>query len=269
MVVAIALVGCHSSVDLFGEDDGRPLEDAGPALDLTVPADGSTTACRGSAPKCYVGWSGRPACCLEPGTNASCIEGEWNCPPDTFSERECRRTDPVCEGTDGGPPPPIYDDCEVSSDCVLTGVGCCGICERPTAADVVAVNGELAEDYRLDVACVDGDPALCPGCLEVVNPHLKAVCDTSVVRAQCTVVDLEDDAFVECESSADCMLAQPTCCPCGEISAFETIAVRRDVDLVGLFCDEEMDCECEPEFDEALGAVCSGGRCDALAIGSP
>jgi hypothetical protein len=274
MVVVVALVGCHSSVDLFGEDGGSG-RDAGPAADFSVPADadrrdGSATACSGSAPKCYAGWGASSECCLEPGTDATCTsEGEWICPLDTFAEAECGRIDPVCEGIDGGRPP-LYDECEVTSDCVLTGQYCCPTCGVPTAADYAAVNEEHEEDYYLNEACPEArtEEPTCPACPEGYNPYLTAVCDETGFRPACAVVDLEEDRFSACEGDLDCKLAVPDCCFCGDVSILETIAVRADVDINGLFCDRGESCDCDPVFDPAASAVCAEGRCTVVNGGT-
>lgn len=267
MVVVFALAGCHSSVDLFGEDGGT-ARDARPASDLSVPPDGPAV-CPGTPPKCYSGWGGSPDCCLEPGTEASCVAGEWVCPLDTFVEVECARLDPVCEGTDGGRPP-LYDDCEVTSDCVLTGEYCCPTCGIPTAADVAAVNEAHQEAYYLNEACPEArmEEPLCPACPEGLNPYLTAVCDESGFRPACAVVDLEADRFSACEADGDCKLAVPACCFCGEPSPFETIAVRTDVDIHALFCDRGTECDCEPVFDASASAACDEGRCAVINSGT-
>lgn len=268
MVAVIVLLGCHSSVDLLGEDGGS-RSDAQPSEDSFVPPDGPPTVCPGTAPKCYEGWGGSSDCCLEPGAEATCADGDWICPLDTFAAAECGRIDPVCESADGGPPP-LYDDCEVTSDCVLTGQGCCPTCGTPTAADYAAINEEYEDDYYLNEACPEArmEEPICPSCPAGYNPYLTAVCDDSGFRAACAVVDLEAERFSACEGDLDCKLAVPACCFCGEPSILETIAVSTTVDIDAIFCDGDVGCDCEPAFDPSVSAACSEGRCVVLDSGT-
>ncbi len=261
VAVMVGAVGCHSKIDIIGEDaaTGR---DARPPSDSAIPPDG-TAGCPGPAPKCYQGWSRSSDCCLEPGTEATCEADRWTCPADTFFEAECGRIDPVCEGVDMGRPP-LYDDCGLSSDCILTGRYCCPTCGEPTAADYAAINETYAEDYYLNEACPearDGE-VLCPECAEGYNPHLAAYCDVTGFRPACAVLDLEEESFRTCSGDGDCKLAVASCCECGTVSELDTVAVRADLDVSALLCDDG--CDCEPTFPDGVSAACVTGQCTVL-----
>lgn len=228
-----------------------------------VPADGGA-GCFGPTPLCYEGWSGSTDCCLEPGTPASCAGGGWQCPAGTYSSAECGRLDPVCEGVDGGPGTGLYDDCAVTSDCTLVATTCCGTCGQPARGDVDAVHVDRTTAYYLDVACPEArsEPPICPDCAGMPNPHLAATCDMTGFRPACAVVDFAEPEFASCTADTDCRLAAPECCACGEISPYETIAVRNDADLSAVLCDHELACPpCAPIFDERATARCDAGQC--------
>jgi len=264
---------CHSKVEFFGEDAAVDRRDAQPFTDLFAPpADGAGPpdgpGCPAPAPKCYEGWSGSSDCCLEPGVEATCRASGWSCPVDTFRTAECGRFDPVCEGADGGPPP-LYDRCDVSSDCALTRGACCDPCGVPAASDFAAVNESLAEDYYLNEACPEASdgPVICPECATAPNPHLAAYCDDTGFRPACGVLDLEADRYRTCSDDRECKLAVADCCPCGDIAEIDIVPVREDLDLEALLCDDSVSCDCEPLFPDGIEAVCAAGQCE-LAYGS-
>lgn len=266
VAMVVGAFGCHSSVDLFGDDAAVGREDAQPPSDSAVPFDG-TAGCPVPAPKCYQGWSGSSDCCLEPGEEASCESTGWTCPTDSFREAECGRLDPVCEGPDGGPPI-LYDSCGASSECTLVGRECCAPCGEPTAADFAGINETYSDQYYLNEACPearDGE-VLCPDCPAGFNPHLAAYCDVTGFRPACAVLDLEEDRFRTCSDDRECKLATATCCPCGDISEIDTVAVREDLDLESLLCDGG-GCDCEPVFPDGVSPICLAGQC-TVAYGS-
>lgn len=229
------------------------------------PFDAGPTACTGPTPLCYAGWSGSPACCLEPGTAASCVGGSWQCPSGRYLASACGRIDPICESADGGPGPGLYDDCTVTSDCTLVGRSCCDPCGRPELEQVAAASTDRTSDYYLDVACPEArdEPPICPECASMPNPHLVATCDQTGFRPACAAVDLSTPAYASCTIDDDCVLAAPECCPCGDISPYETIAVRADADLGAVLCDEPgFACPpCAPIFDDGVTARCDAGAC--------
>lgn len=248
----LALLALACSASHTGDDvDGGP-----------TPADGG--GCPSLMPVCYQGWSGLPDCCLDAPQLATCSGGRWSCPSGWFRAAECGRVDTVCEGIDAGPPPLLYDDCTRTSDCVLVADSCCGTCGQPTSGDVAAVNESRTEDYYYDVACPTArdEPPICPGCAGMANPYLAATCDMTPFRPVCAVVDLATPEYGACTTDADCVLAAPGCCQCGEIDPYSTLAVRSDADLNAVFCDGELPCPpCAPVFDPRASARCDAGSC--------
>ncbi|MBO6934387.1 MAG: hypothetical protein JJ863_05415 [Deltaproteobacteria bacterium] len=261
LVMVVGAVGCHSKIDILGEDGGGGGRDAQPPSDFAVPDDDGTAGCAAPAPKCYQGWSMSSDCCLEPGSEATCEGDAWVCPTDTFFEGECGRIDPVCEGADMGRPPVLYDNCGATEDCVLTGRYCCPTCGEVNADDLVSVNRTLVDDHYLNEACPEAreGEVLCPDCPEGYNPHLAAFCDPTGIRAACAVLDLGDASYRTCADDSDCVLSAATCCPCGDVPETETISVRRDVDVAALLCDDA--CDCEPVFGDGVSATCVTGLC--------
>lgn len=273
-LVAVLALGCGDS---HGPGDGGSGDAGPPGLDAGPPAgDAGPGGCEGAAPSCYQGWSGFDHCCLE-GTEraATCVADRWSCASGSYLEGDCGHLDPMCEGIDAGvPPPPRYDSCSVTSDCVLTANTCCGVCGRPTADDVDAVRMDRAMDYYLDVACPEArDGAIdCPDCPSALNPGLVATCDAST-GGRCEVVDIDNDpSLAGCASDSDCVVRVPDCCECGaDTSPFRLIAVAADSRgaLERLVCDPDSGCpECAPVYPEGASAVCDGGLC-RVVIASP
>lgn len=256
----------ESSIAIFDEDAGAAdagLRDAS-ALSDGPPTDRGASACPGAAPSCYAGWSGSSDCCLEPGSPAECIDGVWACSLDLFGAEECARIDPVCEGSDMGPPGGLYDDCGLHADCTLTPNTCCGVCGAPSAEDLAAVDHDREEDYYFDVACPEArdDPPICPDCPSALNPHLVASCDPTGFRPACTVVDLAEPRFTGCVADSDCVLRTRRCCPCGDIPEYDTIAVSKDADVDLWVCEADEVCpDCLATYDPSLIPICESGRC--------
>jgi len=251
--------GCGSS---HGPDDGV---DGGPVGPCAMPI-----------PDCYGEMSSSPGCC--PGTPrpATCVDDLWSCPPGTLREDDCLRFDPICEGFSpdaGGPPPtPGYTLCDVPSDCVVTANTCCGVCGRPTAGDVAAVNGDRQSDYYLDVACPEAraEPPICPGCASMPNASLVAGCD---LTRTCSLVDIENDRdLVGCTTDDECIVRVPDCCECGaDTSIGNLVAIHRDrrADLEAIVCDPGTGClECAPMYPSDVTAVCASGLCRLVGMGT-
>ncbi|MFK7991183.1 MAG: hypothetical protein AB8I08_34510 [Sandaracinaceae bacterium] len=236
--------------------------------------DGGLRPCdAGPIANCLRGYDGSADCCLTGDTvPAMCgATGGVRCPSGYFFETACGRTGPMCEGVDaGGPPPGLYDDCSATSECALTIDSCCGSCGVPARGDVAAVNTERADDHYRDVACpasAEG-PVDCPACAGQADPHLTATCDMTGFRPQCAVVDFAASPYSDCETAEDCVLVAPTCCPCGDIDASQTISVNRDQagQVHAVTCDDAAAaCDaCAPNFAPDLTPVCNAGRCEVL-----
>lgn len=167
--------------------------------------------------------------------------------------------------TDSGPPVDYYA-CEYAGDCITTSTTCCGVCGRPTAADVASINSDHWEDYHDDVACPEGttEPVACPDCAVMPNPNLIAGCDSAA--GMCTLIDVENSAEVAgCTVNEDCMVRVPSCCECGaDTSPYNLIAVSTDGlgALLSQICSPLADCAaCEPIYPPEVTAVCTAGLC--------
>lgn len=175
---------------------------------------------------------------------------------------------------------PNYDVCKVPSDCVVTGTGCCGICDSAniTLNDLIAYNKQYAGQLQCGVALdVAGNPsggaaapiacAPCPpppagqGTLKYFVPDC--------VAGQCAVQDLRTSAVTACKTSAECKLRHGTGC-CEGCSAGDEFAVRNDGSFEKLVCgDGPVGClACVPPPISAI-PVCNAGRCvAAIASGA-
>lgn len=261
LMLIVVAIGCSSSTML----------DAGTDATSDGSRDGSSDSgrtdaplgCDGEVPRCFDGWDPDGLCCLTGSErDASCIDGVWACGRG-FLQAECGRLDVACEGADAGPTP-LFDDCEVTSNCTLTINTCCSSCSIPTADEFAAVNRELTNEYRDEVACPDG-PVPCPECEAQPNPYLVATCDMSGFRPACAVVDFEVPEYAGCTTNEECTLQSPTCCACGEIALDQTIAVRNDARIGDVVCDGETVCPpCAPIFSERIAAACVAGLCQVV-----
>jgi hypothetical protein len=124
---------------------------------------------------------------------------------------------------------------------------------------------DRASDFYLDVACPSArdEPAVCPDCAARPDPHLTATCDMTGIRAACAVVNFATPEYASCTIDDDCRLTAPSCCACGSIDLYQTIAVRHDADLQSVLCDRLFPCPpCVPTFDERARARCGeAGLC--------
>lgn len=150
--------------------------------------------------------------------------------------------------------------CDVTSDCVVVSVSCCGTCGTATRGDAIAIHQARVRDHAA-AAC--GDDAACPACAGVQDPNLVATCRAG----RCEVVDLLAEPLTACTADTECRLRPHDCCSCGgDVSEAGLVAIRRDDEsaLMELVCDEgpSSGCpECEPTYPDGVTARCDTGRC--------
>jgi len=143
---------------------------------------------------------------------------------------------------------PNYDACKVPSDCLVTGTGCCGICDSAdiTAHDLIAYNRQYANllqcGLALDIAAGGtgssgaGAPIACAPC-----PPAQAGSGTlqyfvpDCVAGQCAVNDVRTSAVTACKSNGECKLRYGTGC-CEGCGGGNLIAVRNDGSFEKLVC---------------------------------
>jgi hypothetical protein len=153
-----------------------------------------------------------------------------------------------------------WNSCSSAGECVLAADSCCGTCGAPSASSMDAVRYDATAAHYSDV-CPDPTSG-CPDCAQSPNPDLAAFCEIGF----CKVVEVSKHPVSACSSDSDCTLAATTCCACGEISPFETIALAND----GVALYEAQICPpnagacapCVPTFDSTLTATCDDtGHC--------
>ena len=152
--------------------------------------------------------------------------------------------------------------CAAAGDCVVTANTCCGVCGRPTLADVTAIPRDQRAAYR-DSLCEDG--AICPDCASMPNPHLVPTCEAGV----CGVADLEADPMTACTADDDCRLRTQDCCECGgDLGTLVAIRTDAEGDYVAIACGEDVGCpECAPTYPADVTATCEAGRCTVTYTG--
>jgi hypothetical protein len=177
------------------------------------------------------------------------------------SFEECQKACP------GGSP--NYDECSKPTDCMVTGGGCCGICDGPgvQARDLLAYNKKYAglligcgSDTAPtpdpgsgaappgDIACAPCPPLMGDeGTLKYFVPNC--------VRGECVVEDIRSSAVSLCKTDQDCTLRNGNgCCEsCGEQRA---IAVSTNGSFSKLVCGDFLPpcaaCEAQPGNVAAL-----------------
>jgi hypothetical protein len=162
---------------------------------------------------------------------------------------------------------PNYDACSQPTDCVVTGSGCCGICDSPDikARDLIAYNKQYAQNLWFcggtgsgaEGAAPPGDIACAP-CLppDGDNGSLKYFVP-NCVQGACVVEDIRTSSVSLCKTGQDCIVRSGNgcCAGCGEPRA---IAINNSGAFEQLVCgDEPPGCpECEPAASDA-GAQCN------------
>ncbi|HEX2675395.1 MAG TPA: hypothetical protein VHM19_02115, partial [Polyangiales bacterium] len=127
------------------------------------------------------------------------------------SSHDTRATDAGSGGPDAALDASASDagdprNCEEPSDCIVVGLGCCGVCGKPELEDVIAIRRDAlpARQERCRTAT-------CPACATMTNPSLIATCRSG----QCAVVDVEqEDAISACHDDGDCRIRGTSCCEC-------------------------------------------------------
>ncbi len=167
------------------------------------------------------------------------------------SLEECQK---ACHGGN-----PNYDACKQPSDCVVTGTGCCGVCDHPnlTAHDFIAYSREHANDV-LNCAAVD---IACAPCAPVANGTRKYFIP-NCISGECVVQDIRESAATACNSAMDCKLRNGTSC-CEGCSGGDVVAVRNDGSFEKLVCgDAPQPCPaCLPVPPEHTALACTDGHC--------
>jgi hypothetical protein len=168
---------------------------------------------------------------------------------------------------------PSYDACQAPTDCLVTGTGCCGICDSPgiTAHDLIAYNqqygglptcGGVAFDAEAPANPGPGmAPIACPPCQPAPDGALRHFIPTCV-QGECGVEDLRTSPTTSCQTDMDCRLRNGTAC-CEGCTPQNVIAVRNDGSFEKLACGNGPqacpDCAAIPPADAM--AKCIEGRC--------
>jgi hypothetical protein len=167
---------------------------------------------------------------------------------------------------------PNYDECKVPSDCLVTGTGCCGICDGPgiSAHDLISYNRAYQNQLQCGLALnVAGDaagvaaPIACAPCPAVVGGALHNFFPSCVAN-QCAVEDVRTSATTACKTAADCKLRNGTSC-CEGCGSGDLVAVRKDGSFEKLVCEgEAIACPaCVPIPTPGAIAICGeSGHCE-------
>jgi hypothetical protein len=168
---------------------------------------------------------------------------------------------------------PNYDACKSPSDCLVTGPGCCGICDGPgiSARDLIAYNRAYANQLQCGRAFgIAGDPGAgaaapiaCAPCLPVADGTLKNFIPNCVDN-QCAVEDIRTSAATACKTAVDCKLRNGTSC-CEGCGSGSLVAVRKDGSFEKLVCGgEPVACDaCAPTPTPGAIAICgASGHCE-------
>lgn len=170
---------------------------------------------------------------------------------------------------------PNYDVCKLPSDCLVTGVGCCGICDGPniTAHDLIAYNREYAGFLQCGVPFGVAGNAAEPG---VAAPIACAPCPAPLpgqgtlqyfvpdcLAGQCAVTDLRTSPVTACKSNEECKLRYGLGC-CEGCGPGDVAAVRNDGSFEQLVCGSgDVACDaCAPQPIDAVAYCGAEGHCE-------
>lgn len=159
---------------------------------------------------------------------------------------------------------PNYDTCTKPTDCVVTGGGCCGICDAPDlqARDLIAYNKQYAANLFLcggtaAGAAPAGDIACAP-CAPPIGDHgsLKYFVP-NCVQGTCVVEDLRTSSVTLCKTEQDCVLRSGNGC-CERCDGLQNIAVSTTGAFQKLVCGDLLPpcAACEPTSSGAV-AYCN------------
>jgi hypothetical protein len=142
---------------------------------------------------------------------------------------------------------PNYDACAQPTDCVITGGGCCGICDSPDikAHDLIAYNMKYAPNLIScggpggtaagaappnDIACAPCPPlAADTGSLKYFVPNC--------VQGACVVEDIRTSPLSLCKTDQECTLRNGNSC-CGSCGTSQTIAISSHSAFNQLVCGD-------------------------------
>ena len=160
---------------------------------------------------------------------------------------------------------PNFDACQAASDCVLTAMGCCGVCSSPnvTSHDLIAYNRQNADQFS---SCA-GDVA-CGVCPPPERQDTLKYFSASCVAGECAVEDLRQSDLSACTTSEDCRLRLGSGC-CESCSSSEVVAVRNDGSFEAQVCGGLMlpclACEAVPPSD-AVANCDPTGHCEVTYL---
>jgi hypothetical protein len=270
-----------------GNDQGGSVGEAGKSSSGGKPApagagNATSSAGAGSAGSGYAGEG-----CTAPPDSGTCdaYGAAWYhdastgiCRPFVFggcgggpnnyaSLAECQK---ACSGGE-----PNYDACKVPSDRVVTGGGCCGVCDGPqlTSHDLIAYNPKydplFACGFTRDAPAPGANAPACAPCPPIESGTLRYFVP-DCVKGQCSVVDLRASPLTECQSELDCQLRRGSGC-CQSCTNDDLIAIRKDVSLEDFVCPRDLPvgcpgCAAPPTADRV---TCWQGHCAVLEAVQP
>lgn len=173
----------------------------------------------------------------------------------------------VCSGGS-----PNFDACNKPTDCLVTGAGCCGVCDGPslTKHDLLAYNrqyaGPLLCGVVLDTLPPPGssDPIACEPCPSIGGGNLRYFVP-DCVQNQCVVLDLRESSLTSCKTSSDCMLRYGTGC-CQSCDPGDLISLRSDANLEQRVCANGVQpcAACLPQSNGAQANCNPNGHCEVV-----
>lgn len=166
---------------------------------------------------------------------------------------------------------PNYDACKAPTDCIVTGTGCCGLCDSPDIQrrDLIAYNkmfAGLVQQCGLELpagAAPPGDIACAP-CVSLPDDSgsLKYFVP-NCVQGQCVVEDIRTSAASACKTHEECYIRNGNGC-CSGCGFKQSIAVSSNGGFEQLVCgDTPPPCAyCEPVPSNEVAVCGSTGHCE-------
>ena len=183
---------------------------------------------------------------------------------------------------------PNYDACSAPTDCMITGTGCCGICDGPgiDARSLLAYNKKYAAESAEALNAAEQHNQQCAFAAEGAAPPGDIACEPcppladdtgslkyfvpNCLQGQCVVEDIRTSAVSACKTHDDCFIRNGNGC-CESCGTKQSIAVSSSGGFNQLVCGDLRPpcaaCAIAPSNETAMCGA--SGHCEVRPVVAP